>query len=477
MRLSQRSLLPMLSLLVMGYLSCKKWEDHVGVYNPALRNNLFQLITSDTSLSQFAALLSKTGYDKVIGSSKTYTIWAPRNAALQNLDPSVTGDAVKLKQFVANHIANQSYLTSTTVAPMRVQMLNGKYVRISAAGFDSAHIVAADRYASNGILQVIDSAAGALPNIWEFVNGTTTSYAQNAFMLTLNFQGFDSTKATLDSINPVTGVPVYVPGTGLVDRNNFTDAYPVNNEDSVYTYFIIRDANFNTALTGQRPYFATSTTDSTTLLSGWNVVKDLAIRGQYNYDQLPDSLVLLSQYNVRVPIVKSAITEIHRVSNGIVYVLDHVSFPAGDKIHPILMQGENPNAFIGNHAGSAISYRYLINPVTGLPYEDIYVFNVGGSFMVRYLVRNIYSTRYHVYWVAPNNLQTTTFSQRIAMDSSATTFAYVAVPVGTPSYSEIYLGDYTTTSFGSHNVYLINTNSATSGANTLDLDYVKLVPF
>src|SRR5579872_3848432 len=122
MRLNKIILL--LIFATLAGLSCKKWEDHVAVYNPALRNNLLQLITSDTSLSQFTSLLSKTGYDKVISSSRTYTVWAPRNAALQGLDPSVTGDPVKLKQFVANHIANQSYLTSTTATPMRVQMLN-----------------------------------------------------------------------------------------------------------------------------------------------------------------------------------------------------------------------------------------------------------------------------------------------------------------------------------------------------------------
>jgi hypothetical protein len=468
-------IIPLLTLLALGYLSCRKWEDHVGVYNPNLQHNLLQLINSDTGLSQFSSLLAKTGYDKVISAARTYTVWAPRNAALQNLDPAITGDPVKLRQYVGNHISDQSYLAGSTTTPLRVQMLNGKYVRITSARFDSAHIIRADQYANNGILQVIDSAVTALPNIWEFINSTTTSYAQNAFVLTLNYTGFDSTKATLDSINPLTGQPVYVPGTGQVSLNYFTNAYSVGNEDSVYTYFIIQDAAFNTGVTTQKPYFATSTTDSTTHFAGFNVVKDLAIRGQYDYSQLPDSLVLVSQFNVRVPIVRSAITEIHRVSNGVVYVLNHISVPAGDRIPPIVIQGATPTALSSYSTGNAVSYRYVTNPNTNQPFRDIYVFNVGGSFYVRYHVNNVYSTRYHVYWVAPNDLQTTTFSQRIAMDSSATTFPYVVVPL--KNYNEIYLGDYTTTTYGAHDVYLINTNSATSGVNTLDLEYVKLVPF
>jgi uncharacterized surface protein with fasciclin (FAS1) repeats len=463
----------------MGWLSCKKWEDRVAVTNPALHNNLFQLIMSDSSLSQFGALLSKTGYDKVLGAARDYTVWAPRNMALQNMDPTVANDPVKLKQFVANHISYQSYLTSTVTEPLRVQMLNGKYTVVSAARFDSAHIVVADRYASNGVLQVIDSAVYALPNIWEFVGSTTTTYAQNAFMLALNYQGFDSTKATLDSINPVTGQPVYVPGTGIVDLNHFTNVYSVGNEDSVYTYFIIRDANFDTAVNGQLHYYATSSPDSTTGLAGFNVVKDLAVSGQINYSQLPDSLVLLSKFNVHIPIVKSAITEIHRVSNGVVYVIDHITPPAGDENPPILIQGESRPVVYSKDPGTALSIRQLLNPLTSLQFQDVYVFNVGSIFTIRYQVNNVYSSKFHVYWVAVNNLQTTAFNQRIAMDSSLTTFPYVSVPVvtGPANYGEVYLGDYTTTTFGSHYVYLINANSATSGVNTLDLDYIKLVPF
>lgn len=461
--------------LALGYLSCRKWQSHDGVYDPSLQHNLMDLIKGDANLSQFSSMLTKTGYDKVISSARTYTVWAPNNTALQNLDATITGDPVKLKQFVGNHISNQSYLTSSITAAQRIQMLNGKYVLVAPAKFDSAHIVWADRYASNGILQVIDSAAGALPNIWEFVNSTQTTYRQDAFMVTLNYTGFDSTKATLDSVNPVTGANVWVKGTGDVQKNHFRDAYAVDNEDSLYTYFIIQDASFSTSVTGQQTYFTTGSPDSTAQLAGWNVVKDVAVRGQININQLPDSSVLLSQFNVRIPIVKSAITATYRVSNGVVYVLNRISFPTADKIAPILIQGEKPAGFSRTNYGNAVSYRLLKNPTTGQNFRDIYVFNVGGLFYVKYHVDSIYSTKFHVYWVSVNDLQTTTFQQRIAMDSSTTTFPYVTVPLA--SYSEVYLGDYTTTRFGSHDIYLINANSTTSGVNTLDLDYIKLVPF
>ncbi len=146
-----------------------------------------------------------------------------------------------------------------------------------------------------------------------------------------------------------------------------------------------------------------------------------------------------------------------------------------DKIPPIYIQGESPLDYSRGDKGGNINFRLLFNPVTQKPYKDIYVFNVGGSFYIRYRVRQVYSTKFHVYWVAVNDLQATTYQQKLSMDSSLTSFPYVTVPV--LNYNEVYLGDYTTTRYGSHDLYLINTNSTSSGVNTMALDYIKLVPF
>jgi uncharacterized surface protein with fasciclin (FAS1) repeats len=459
--------------IVLNALSCRKWDDHIAVKDPNLQINLMQAINNDPALSKFSSLLTKTGYDKIISSSKTYTIWAPGNTAIQNLDPAIVNDTAKLKQFVANHIADNSWLTSAAVTPVRLKMLSGKYVVFSQTSFDIARILKADQYVKNGILHDIDSAIVPQPNIWEYINANTATYQQNAFLVSLNFLGFDSTKATIDSINSQTGQPVYHPGTGITQRNTFTDVYTIGNEDSLYTYFVLQDTNFNSQLNAEMPYFATTSTDTTTRLSGFNLVKDLAVRGQYNLNQLPDTLV--SIYNVRIPIDKNNIVKTIKSSNGVIYVMSSINFLLPDKISPIYVQGEFPTAYSRNDKGGNINFRLLMNPVTQKQFRDIYVFNVGGSFTIQYHVNRVYSTKFHVYWVAVNDQQTTTYNQRVAMDSSLTTFPLTTVPL--LNYNEVYLGDYTTTRYGSHELYLINTNSTSSGVNTMALDYIKLVPF
>src|SRR5688572_12793704 len=98
----------MLMLLCnLFFAGCKKWEDHNELTDPMTGKDLFQQISENPELSKFAELLSKSGYDKIISSSKTYTVFAPTNAALATIDPSIVSDDAKLKLFVGNHITNQ----------------------------------------------------------------------------------------------------------------------------------------------------------------------------------------------------------------------------------------------------------------------------------------------------------------------------------------------------------------------------------
>src|SRR3954447_22854739 len=107
--------------------ACKKWDDHVAVTNQDLTQNLLQAISANPDLSKFREYLGKTGLDSLLQSSKTFTVWAPGNAALQSLDPALVADVAKLKAYLGNHIAYQSYFTRNAQTPVRVPMLNGKY--------------------------------------------------------------------------------------------------------------------------------------------------------------------------------------------------------------------------------------------------------------------------------------------------------------------------------------------------------------
>lgn len=275
-----------LFLSIQILTSCtKEWDKHDAVTDAQLTKTLMDQIDLNSNLSTFSGYLKKTGYDKIIASSKTFTVWAPTNAALQNLDQSVVTDTVKLKQFVGNCIANQSYLTSAAQPTLRVKTLNGKNITFTQTTFEEANITTANQYVANGILHIVDKAILPKLNIWEFVNSATTvGLKQKAFLQALNYTYTDTTQATQTGVDPATGKPILKPGTGVINANTYLNTVAdVSNEDKQYTFFVLADAAFDSERNKLTKYFTTTgsygTTglDSTSYLTSFNVVKDLTV--------------------------------------------------------------------------------------------------------------------------------------------------------------------------------------------------------
>ncbi|HEY1022695.1 MAG TPA: fasciclin domain-containing protein, partial [Flavisolibacter sp.] len=182
-----------LSMAGIVFAGCKKWDDHNAVTDAALTKTLAQQISEAANLSTFSALLAKSGYDKVLASSKTFTVYAPANTALQNLDPAIVNDSARLRAFVENHIATQSYYTTATDTVRRIPMLNGKYQNIQNKTIGEATIVQADTYVANGVLQVVDKALPVLSSTWEtLASSSEIPAAQKAYMLSLFRNVFDA---------------------------------------------------------------------------------------------------------------------------------------------------------------------------------------------------------------------------------------------------------------------------------------------
>lgn len=473
---------------------CNKWDDHTNVSNQDLKLSLLEAINQKTNLSKFYEYLQKTGLNKDLASSKTYTVWAPTNDALQNLDPAVVADSARLRQFIENHISYQTYFTRNAPTLIRVPMLNGKRVSFLNNKFDEATIIEADRYVGNGVLHLVDKVAPVYLNAWELLNSTRASFQQNAFILSLTRNVFDPTNAVIDSINSQTGKPVYRPGTDSVLRNSFNfEVYDLQNEEKQYTYFILDNASFEAEVNKLLPYFTTGTADSTKDLASNAVVRDLIVEGLYSIDQLPSTLT--SKFGVAIPIDKSNIVETRRMSNGIAYVMTAINFEAKTKIPTFKVEGENYLNFFTStgvvanprqNNVSAIFHRVRTNPVTGLPFTDIFVYNHGISGInAQYQIANLPSVKYKVYWVAVNDplmvnltaalIQPTNFSQRLAMGARGTNFLPLTPATGlvvTPNnFNEVFVGDYTHAAYGTLNMFL-----TANGTTPLTLDYIKLVP-
>jgi uncharacterized surface protein with fasciclin (FAS1) repeats len=505
-------------MVMIALGGCKKWDDHIAPTEAVLDQTLTEAIAQRPNLSRLSEYLKKTGLDKMLSEAGTYTIWAPDNTALDALPADVKADTAKLKKYLFNHIAGLQYYTAqVAAAAVRVPMMNGKRVSFFNKKFDDANVTEADRYLKNGVLQVVDKAIAPLQNINEYIGSTTATYQQNAFVASLVYQKQDPSLAQLDSINPLTGNPVYKPGTGMVTLNAYSNlVYDLGKEDSLYTYIILTNAGYGTEKTRQAPFFKSATAGIADTNAAWNVVKDLAFRGSYTQDQLPAALV--SKFGVNVPVNKAEIVASYKLSNGMVYVMNTAAAPLAEKIPTVTVQGASPVAYSSTNTKltNLIFLRQQLNPTTGLSFRDLYASlgSSGPSFQVRYLTNSLYSTTYKVYYMALNNkivsgqgddpygtdsiMQQSMIMSNVLIGNAA---SYTTNHIDTlkmkviqNTYTETYLGDFKVEQHNaiipgeavvaqdiSPGVTILNLTAPPSGTLTgipynLTLGYLKLVP-
>lgn len=461
------------------FSACKKWEDHTAITDPATGKDLFQQISENSDLSKFAELLTKTGYDKEIASSKTFTVFAPTNAALSTLDPALVNDAAKLRLFVANHIANLVYKTTAATTQLRLKMLNSKYNNMLGKKLEDANIAVADQYAKNGVLHIIDKMVPALPNTWEFIETDAQMPSkQKDYLLSLFRNVFDTTNAVQIGVDPNTGQPIYQPGTDSVRTNLFwRNVYDLHDESKQYTFFALANDGWDTEVDKYKPLFVTGTTDSTAELSNWAVVRDFAVEGVYDPATIADTI--LSKFNTKVGIDKSVIVKTVKTSNGVVFLMSKLEVKPAHKYRSLIIQAENFNTYSHDRRGNTY-FREKYNPVTGFDFRDVLVYKHGVAlFNFGYRISGMPSMKYKAYWVAVHdniNGLTSTFTQKLGIGTAtATTLPYITVSVN--NYNEVYLGEFTLSTYRpTFMIYLTGANSTSETANPIVCDYIRLEP-
>jgi hypothetical protein len=467
----------LLAIMVVFTAGCKKMDkERNAVFDPSLQKNLFEAINSSPEFSVFSKYLVKTGYDKVLSTTKAFTVFAPTNEAMILIDASITGNVAKLKQFVANHITEDVLSYSVATANRRVQMANGKYNAIGNMSFENAKVTHPNRYANNGVFHGINMGVNALENCWEFVTENSSSpLKQRMFLKSLFTNVFDPTNAIIVGIDPTTGQPRYQKGTDSVYTNVYwRNVHDLRDEKKQFTVFVLADGGWDAEQAALSKYFALGTSDSTAYATSWNIVKDFAVDTAYDPASLPDTIV--SKFGAKLPINKASIAAAIKTSNGYVYVMKTLPVAPAQKFTARIIEGEK---YVSSSVDrrSNTYFRDRFNDISKKSYSDVLVLNHGvAMFNLRYDVHEMPAIKYKAYWVAINDFQVATFTQKLGIGSPlATLLPYVSVP--SKVKTEVYLGEFTMTKYSPVlSLYLTAANSTANAANPLVCDYIKLVP-
>ena len=231
-------------ILVIGATAaCSDWTDHYEADNSIMETQhqtLWENIASNPNLTVFKGLLQKTGYDEVLNSSQTFTVWAPADGTYDPQTLSALSDSRLVREFVENHVARNNYPASGMVDQM-VYTINEKRMHFNGnqqyaiQGIDISKPNVSTR---NGVMHVLDGKIPFMANIYESLNSNDLPIDSIANY----YHSFDERE--LNKYKSVQGPMVDGQVTyldSIFDERNDLYSYfaaYINREDSNYTMLV-----------------------------------------------------------------------------------------------------------------------------------------------------------------------------------------------------------------------------------------------
>lgn len=242
--------------------ACSDWTDHYDADSELLstqHQTLWENIATNPSLTQFAELLKKGGYDQVLSASQTYTVWAPADGTFDYNRLSAYSSSRLKQEFIDNHIARNNYQALGT-QPKRIYTLNEKMMNFgrNAAGQFAIQDVAISKPNVAGLNGTIHTLDGIIPfraNIYESLNNLDYPIDSVADF----YHSFDERK--LDESKSVQGPMLNGEITYLdsifTERNDLYGLYNayINQEDSNYTMIVPTNEAWSKATAQLSQYF------------------------------------------------------------------------------------------------------------------------------------------------------------------------------------------------------------------------------
>lgn len=239
--------------------SCSDWDEHFDANTSTVDSQnvtLWENIEKNNSLTQFADILKKTGYDERLKATQTYTVWAPEDNTFDYQAILGYGTERIVKEFVENHIARNNYPTSGRI-DNRIYMLNEKKMVFS--GKDTYDIQGiplkqTNISSSNGTLHTIGGRLAFLSSIYEGLNildhpiDSISDYIHSFDEKIIN--------ESMSKMGPVVnGEQTYLDIIYYKynDLLSLFDAY-INREDSSYTMLLPTNKAWHDAMTQIRKY-------------------------------------------------------------------------------------------------------------------------------------------------------------------------------------------------------------------------------
>lgn len=254
-----------LALSVLTIVACSdKWDEHYDIDGGG-KVSLWQAISDDAQLSNFARVVEACGYDVTLNSSQVFTVFAPTNDNFTSEEAdrlieefnSQKGsvkddDNTVIKEFIRNHISLYNHSVSGASSDSIV-MMNGKYLVLSTGDIAGQRILTSNELQRNGVLFKLDGRVNYLPNVFEYLRKDSDLDSVANFLYEYNKYVFDASQSVPGDI--VDGQTVYLDSVTVLENELFNYLGRINSEDSTYWMVMPTNDVWTELVEEYEPYF------------------------------------------------------------------------------------------------------------------------------------------------------------------------------------------------------------------------------
>lgn len=263
------------SALFMGACT-DEWDNHYegeGQQSAADQPTLLELVKEDADLNQFLRVLQHTGYDKVLASPQSLTLWAPviteaeadsvialyeaqKRQYITMPDGSqrniLDKDNNAIVQFVQNHIALFGRSVSTEYNDT-VRMMNGKYMILQHDNLNQVNFLRKNVVASNGIFYKLAQKETFFANVRDYLEINSKLDSVSAYYKLFDNYTLDEASSVQRGI--VDGKIVYADSVLQFTNTLHSTLGWINREDSSYLFLAPSNEVWAQEFKTFRPYF------------------------------------------------------------------------------------------------------------------------------------------------------------------------------------------------------------------------------
>ena len=318
------------------FAGCDAWKDERKLEGGDRSMNLYELLSANPDVSTFVKALDATGYAEKLGSDMSYTVFAPSNSAIANLDMA---DTQALTNWIQNYISEKIVYTNEKGAFSidSILMLNGKNVPVNGNLISGIPVSKWNIASKNGVLHIIGGAIEDRMNIWEYLQ-TLKGEPIVDFIASFNEKVMDMERSVQTGVNSE-GRPIY--DTIWISQNTLLNSLSLANESANATFLLLDRSGLDVLIQKYDKYFAQK--DSVQMTH--DIIREIISDMILPYTKISADGRYPNNSGVLVDVNTSDISGSYTASNGIVYRVKAANVKMYmNKIKPLVIEGEN---FVG----------------------------------------------------------------------------------------------------------------------------------